>query len=79
MNQYVVDSSDQTSGFGGPDLGGLDVPDDSGTPGRWWTHYFNSSADMRAYASERGVPASAGRTTLDRAAELRVRQGWLAD
>ena len=72
MNQYVVDSPDQTSGFGdysltyiGPDLAGLDVPDDSGTPGRWWTHYFNSNADMRAYASERGVPASTGRTTLE--------------
>ena len=33
-------------------------------PGRWWTHYFNSNADMRAYAAERGVPAGAGSTTL---------------
>ncbi len=33
--------------------------------GRWWTHYFNSSAEMRAYAGERGVPASPGTTTLE--------------
>jgi hypothetical protein len=72
MNQYVVDSDDQTNGFGsysltycGPDLSGLDVPDGSGTPARWWTHYFNSNPEMRAYASARGVPASPGRTTLE--------------
>ena len=34
-------------------------------PGRWWTHYFNSNADMRDYASERGVPAEPGETTLE--------------
>ena len=72
MNQYVVDSDDQTNGFGsysltycGPDLAGLDVPDGSGTPGRWWTHYFNSNPEMRAYASKRGVPATPGKTTLE--------------
>ncbi|MGI9538579.1 MAG: hypothetical protein ACR2N6_00345 [Miltoncostaeaceae bacterium] len=71
MNQYVVDGEDQTSGFGsysltyiGPDLDGAFAPDGE-TPGRWWTHYFNSSAAMRGYASERGVPASAGTTTLN--------------
>ncbi len=72
MNQYVVDDDEQTSGFGkysltycGPDLAGHDVPDDSGTPGRWWTHYFNSNAGMRDYTSARGVPATPGRTTLE--------------
>ncbi|MBV9790682.1 MAG: hypothetical protein JOZ51_20985 [Chloroflexi bacterium] len=71
MNQYVVDSADQTTGFGaysltylGLDLAGLDVPNSS-TPGRFFTHYFNSSEVVRAYASERGVPASPGSTTLE--------------
>ena len=54
MNQYVVDDGAQTSNvasetrFGaysltylGVDLAGLDTED--GTPGRWWTHYFDSS------------------------------------
>lgn len=70
INQYVVDKPEQTSGFGaysltyaGSDLKGLDLAD--GTPGRWWTHYFNSSPSMIAYASERGVPASEGSTTLE--------------
>jgi len=53
LNQYVVDDAAQASGgahpdgFGaysltylGIDLAGLDTED--GTPGRWWTHYFNS-------------------------------------
>ena len=34
-------------------------------PGRWWTHYYNSNADMRAYATERGVPAEPGETVLE--------------
>lgn len=70
MNQYVVDSAEQTSGFGaysltycGPDLDRT-APDGQ-TPSRWWTHYFNSSDEMRAYAKERGVPATPGRTTLE--------------
>jgi hypothetical protein len=65
-----VDSDEQTSGFEaysltycGADLSGHDTPDGA-VPGRWWTHYFNSNADMRAYASARGVPAGTGRTTL---------------
>lgn len=69
LNQYVVDRDEQTSHFGayslsymGLDLDGLDV--DADTPGRWWTHYFNSSAAMRGYAIERGIPAEAGTTTL---------------
>jgi hypothetical protein len=71
INQYVVDSEDQTSGFApysltyaGADLVGQDTPDGA-VPGRWWTHYFNSNADMRGYVTERGVPASAGETTLE--------------
>lgn len=76
INQYVVDDEKQTSsagfpkGFGaysltylGVDLAGLEAQ--PGIPGRWWTHYFNSSANMRAYARERGVPAEGGRTTLE--------------
>src|SRR5437667_6891393 len=76
MNQYVVDDASQTSnagsdeGFGaysltylGVDLAGLDTED--GTPGRWWTHYFDSSPNMIRYAAEHGVPAGAGRTVLE--------------
>jgi len=65
MNQYVVDRPEQTSGFGpysmsymGSDLVGQDA--DENTPGRWWTHYVNSSPVVRAYAGERGVPVAPG-------------------
>ena len=78
INQYVVDSADQTSGFEpysltycGADLSGHDTPDGA-VPGRWWTHYFNSNADMRAYASKRGVPATPGETTLEIADGIRT-------
>jgi hypothetical protein len=71
MNQYVVDSADQTSGFGaysltymGLDLAGHTAPDGV-TPGRFFTHYLNSSQGVRDYVSARGVPASAGTTTLE--------------
>lgn len=71
INQYVVDSADQTSGFGaysltymGLDLEGHKAPDGV-TPGRFFTHYLNSSQTVRDYVSERGVPASAGSTTLE--------------
>jgi hypothetical protein len=71
MNQYVVDTDEQTSGFAaysltylGADVKGHDTPDGA-IAGRWWTHYFNSNADMREYASERGVPAEPGETVLD--------------
>jgi len=71
MNQYVVDSAEQTSGFGaysltymGLDLGGLTAPDGV-TPARFFTHYFNSSEVMREYVRERGVPASPGKTTVE--------------
>lgn len=76
MNQYVVDDSAQTSNaasehawaaysltYLGVDLAGLDTED--GTPGRWWTHYFDSSENMIRYASAHGVPASGGATQLD--------------
>ncbi len=71
MNQYVVDSEEQTSGFGaysltylGLDLGNLTAPDGV-TPARFFTNYFNSSAVMREYVAERGVPASPGTTTVE--------------
>jgi hypothetical protein len=70
INQYVVDSEDQTSGFGsysltycGPDTDRT-APDGQ-IPSRWWTNYFNSNPVMREYASERGVPATPGETTLE--------------
>jgi hypothetical protein len=71
INQYVVDSADDASGFepysltyAGLDVKGQDSP--QGISGRWWTHYINSNADMTAYAAERGVPAVAGgETTLE--------------
>jgi hypothetical protein len=69
INQYVVDSADDASGFepysltyAGLDVKGHDSP--QGIPGRWWTHYINSNADMTAYAAERGVPAVAGGETI---------------
>lgn len=75
INQYVVDGPDQTSavgdeGFGaysltylGANLSELDT--EAGTPGRWWTHYYNSSDAMSQYAREHGVPVGEpGRTEL---------------
>jgi hypothetical protein len=71
MNQYVVDRPEQTSGFGaysltyiGPDLEDAYAPDGV-TPGRWWTHYFNSSPVVREYAAARGAPATPGRTKIE--------------
>ncbi|MDX6647104.1 MAG: hypothetical protein QOK40_2831 [Miltoncostaeaceae bacterium] len=76
INQYVVDTDEQTSGFSaysltyaGADLAGQDTPDGA-IPGRWWTHYLNSNAEMREYAAERGVPASPGETALEIAGGL---------
>lgn len=90
MNQYVVDSAEQTSNAGlpgqfgaysltylGVDLQHLDAQ--PGTPGRWWTHYFNSSADMAGYALDRGVPASAGRTTLHLSGDQLVATTYIND
>jgi hypothetical protein len=71
MNQYVVDHAEQTTGFGaysltylGVDVAGHPAPDGV-TPGRFFTHYLNSSEVVRKYARERGVPATPGRTTLE--------------
>jgi hypothetical protein len=71
MNQYVVDSDEQTSHFGaysltymGADLADHTAPDGV-TPARFFTNYLNSSEVMRNYVLERGVPASAGTTTLE--------------
>ena len=76
MNQYIVDDENQTSAAGDPDgfgaysltylgveLAGLDT--EAGTPGRFWTHYFDSSPNMIDYAAARGVPAGEGQTTLE--------------
>ena len=77
MNQYVVDDVNQLSSAGAPDgfgayaityfgvdLEGLDAAE--GTPGRWWTHYYNSSEPMRRYAAAHGVPVSGpAETTLE--------------
>jgi len=83
LNQYVVDDGLQTSngasdeGFGaysltylGVDLAGLDTED--GTPARWWTHYFDSSANMIRYAAAHGVPAGEGETELEQEDETLV-------
>lgn len=71
MNQYVVDSAEQTTGFGaysltylGVDVDGHNAPDGV-TPGRFFTHYLNSSERVRAYVRERGVPATPGTTTVE--------------
>jgi hypothetical protein len=90
INQYLVDDAAQTSsaghaqGFGaysltylGVDLAGLDTED--GTPGRWWTHYFNSSQPMIDYALARGVPATSGRTTLELVSGSLVAMTWGED
>ncbi|MEO7260308.1 MAG: hypothetical protein ABI047_03475 [Jatrophihabitantaceae bacterium] len=67
----MVDSAEQTTGFGAYSLTylGLDLLDmfapDGVTPARFFTHYFNSSEVMREYAAERGVPAASGSTTLE--------------
>lgn len=76
MNQYIVDDAEQTSNaasadsFGaysltylGANLAGLTTED--GVPGRWWTHYYNSSEAMNRYAAARGVPTGTGRTSLE--------------
>lgn len=78
MNQYRVDDSAQTSSHGfddafgsysltylGADLAGLDADPD--TPGRWWTHYYNSSEPMTRYAQAHGIPTTHGQaeTTLE--------------
>ena len=90
INQYVVDDAAQTSGaahpggFGaysltylGVELADLDTED--GTPGRWWTHYFNSSSPMITYALAHGVPATSGRTELELSDSRLVATTWGED
>jgi hypothetical protein len=71
MNQYVVDSEEQTTGFGaysltylGLDIAGMTAPDGV-TPSRYMLFYFNSSPVMREYAADHGLPAVPGKTSLD--------------
>jgi hypothetical protein len=78
MNQYVVDSDEQTSGFGAYSLTylGLDIAgmmDPGGIiPARYMLFYFNSSPIMREYTiREYDLPAVPGSTTVE-AGEGRV-------
>lgn len=75
MNQYVVDDSTQTTGFGayslayfGVTLADVNAPDGV-TPGGWWTHYVASSERVRGYALARGAPVLAGSTTIESSSE----------
>jgi len=71
MNQYVVLTDEQTSGFGAYSLTylGLDIAgmmDPEGVlPARYMLFYFNSSQRMRDYTTrEYALPAEPGQTTL---------------
>jgi hypothetical protein len=72
MNQYVVDSDEQTSGFGaysltylGLDIAGMMDPEGV-TPARYMLAYFNSSERMREFTKrEYDLPAVPGSTTLE--------------
>jgi hypothetical protein len=72
MNQYVVDSDDQTSGFGaysltylGLDIAGMTDPEGV-TPARYMLFYFNSNPRMREYTiREYGLPATPGSTSVE--------------
>jgi hypothetical protein len=72
MNQYVVDSDDQTSGFGaysltylGLDIAGMTDPEGV-TPARYMLFYFNSSPRMREYTvREYALPAEPGETAVE--------------
>ena len=71
MNQYVVLTDEQTSGFGAYSLTylGLDIAgmmDPEGVlPARYMLFYFNSSERMREYTRrEYGLPAEPASTTL---------------
>ncbi len=78
MNQYVVDTDEQTSGFGAYSLTylGLDIAgmmDPQGMiPARYILFYFNSSEVMREYTvREYDLPATPGATSVE-AADGRV-------
>jgi hypothetical protein len=72
MNQYVVDSDEQTSGFGaysltylGLDIAGMTDPEGV-TPARYMLFYFNSNPRMREYTiREYDLPAVPGQTTVE--------------
>lgn len=72
MNQYVVDTDEQTSGFGaysltylGLDIAGMTEPAGI-VPARYMLFYFNSSERMREYTiREYDLPAVPGSTTLE--------------
>jgi hypothetical protein len=76
MNQYVVDSDEQTSGFGaysltylGLDIAGMMDPEGV-TPARYMLAYFNSSELMREFTKrEYDLPAVAGSTTVETSGE----------
>jgi hypothetical protein len=75
MNQYVVDSDEQTSGFGAYSLTylGLDIAgmmDPEGVlPARYMLFYFNSSERMRDYTvREYDLPAVPASTTVEASA-----------
>ena len=81
--QYVVDDESQTSGFGahsltylGVSLLGMDPPEGD-VPGGWWTHYLASSPRVREYAAVRGVPVSAGQTSIDVRGEQLTAETWV--
>jgi hypothetical protein len=71
MNQYVVDTAEQTSGFGaysltylGLDIAGMMDPEDV-LPARYMLFYFNSSERMREYTiREYGLPAVPAETRM---------------
>ena len=75
LNQYVVETDEQTSGIGayelayaGPNVVGHDV---GGFPAHWLGEYVNSSPRVRDYTSERGFPVSeGGRTRVVRDGDL---------
>ena len=90
INQYVVDDAVQTSSAGDPEGFGAysltylgvelaDLDTEAGTPGRWWTHYLDSSPEMITYAKRRGVPATSGRTQLDLSGDRLVAMTWGED
>lgn len=69
LNQYVVESAEQTIDFGkyslsyaGIDVEGLDVAE--GLPARWWTHYMSTNDEMTEYARGLGIPATMGGSTV---------------
>jgi hypothetical protein len=87
INQYIVDDAAQTSGAADPDGFGAysltylgvelaDLDTEDGTPGRWWTHYLDSSQSMIAYALAHGVPATSGRTELELSGSRLVATTW---